>query len=195
MPNYIFVDKVCQLCSGAYRTRKGNKTCHKCLYHANKHKYRESINGKAGIRLAENRESINRRRREIRCDRHRLVKKLWVNANREKVNSQSRISKKKWRLENPDKCRLSVMANRTKRKNATVENVTPDQIEALKVKQQWRCAICKERHLKFHVDHIKPIARGGGHEIKNLQLLCRRCNQNKSSYDPIDYMQKLGFLL
>ncbi|MBL9155796.1 MAG: HNH endonuclease [Verrucomicrobiales bacterium] len=28
-------------------------------------------------------------------------------------------------------------------------------------------------------DHIKPVARGGGTTVQNLQLLCQSCNQAK----------------
>lgn len=32
----------------------------------------------------------------------------------------------------------------------------------------------------YQIDHIVPLARGGRHELSNLQLLCRRCNTRKS---------------
>jgi len=35
---------------------------------------------------------------------------------------------------------------------------------------------CNET-LRLHVDHIKPVARGGTHDIANLRLLCARHNQ------------------
>jgi 5-methylcytosine-specific restriction endonuclease McrA len=31
------------------------------------------------------------------------------------------------------------------------------------------------------VDHIVPVARGGGHERHNLQVLCRPCNSRKGA--------------
>ena len=31
--------------------------------------------------------------------------------------------------------------------------------------------------LRLHVDHIKPVARGGSNDISNLRLLCARHNQ------------------
>lgn len=34
-----------------------------------------------------------------------------------------------------------------------------------------------EEILRLHVDHIKPVARGGSNEISNLRLLCARHNQ------------------
>jgi 5-methylcytosine-specific restriction endonuclease McrA len=62
--------------------------------------------------------------------------------------------------------------------------------------QRWRCAICR-CSIKggYHLDHIMPIARGGKHEPRNLQLLCGPCNVRKSAKDPIDYMRQIGRLL
>ena len=45
------------------------------------------------------------------------------------------------------------------------------------------CNGCREPYLlkDFEIDHIRPQAKGGGHEIKNLQLLCGNCNQRKGT--------------
>lgn len=62
--------------------------------------------------------------------------------------------------------------------------------------QRWKCAICRSSIKgKYHVDHIEPIAKGGKHEPKNIQLLCPPCNLRKNAKDPIDYMQEIGRLL
>jgi len=62
--------------------------------------------------------------------------------------------------------------------------------------QRWKCAVCavgiKDN---YHLDHITPLARGGKHEPRNLQLLCPTCNVRKSAKDPIAYMRELGRLL
>jgi len=34
---------------------------------------------------------------------------------------------------------------------------------------------------KMHVDHINPVAAGGGNERSNLRTLCNRCNQGKAA--------------
>jgi 5-methylcytosine-specific restriction endonuclease McrA len=62
--------------------------------------------------------------------------------------------------------------------------------------QRWRCAICRVSiRAGYHLDHIMPIARGGLHEPRNLQLLCATCNVRKNAKDPITYMQEIGRLL
>lgn len=51
--------------------------------------------------------------------------------------------------------------------------------------QRGRCAnpLCKARLRDgaTHLDHIRPIARGGSNELGNLQLLCQRCNTSKGA--------------
>ena len=34
--------------------------------------------------------------------------------------------------------------------------------------------------VKLHVDHIKPVSKGGKTELSNLRTLCERCNLGKS---------------
>lgn len=38
------------------------------------------------------------------------------------------------------------------------------------------------------LDHVLPLARGGGHTYKNTQLLCRACNRLKSDKHPSQFV-------
>ncbi|MCM1266209.1 MAG: HNH endonuclease [Candidatus Gastranaerophilales bacterium] len=52
----------------------------------------------------------------------------------------------------------------------------------------FKCVICgrsKADGAKLHVDHIKPVSKGGKTEESNLRTLCDMCNLGKSdAYDP-----------
>lgn len=51
-------------------------------------------------------------------------------------------------------------------------------------KYEHKCCNCKrEFPAKYlHVDHIKPLAKGGTNKLENLQLLCVECNLAKKDY-------------
>lgn len=68
-------------------------------------------------------------------------------------------------------------------------------IKKLGDNQRWKCVVCKQKLVKYEVDHIYPLSLGGGNESSNLQLLCVRCNRRKSAKNPIDFMQSMGYLL
>jgi len=63
---------------------------------------------------------------------------------------------------------------------------------SLSIKTRWEimrrdgfaCVACgasrqTDKSVKLHIDHIKPVIRGGGNEPENLRTLCRECNQGK----------------
>lgn len=45
----------------------------------------------------------------------------------------------------------------------------------------YRCRECgaTNKQTRLHVDHIKPVAKGGTNDISNLQTLCEECNMAK----------------
>lgn len=48
----------------------------------------------------------------------------------------------------------------------------------------FRCVKCgrgREDGVKLHVDHIKPVSRGGKSVLNNLQTLCEDCNCGKGN--------------
>ena len=43
-----------------------------------------------------------------------------------------------------------------------------------------KCKFCKSKD-NLTYDHILPVVRGGTDDLKNIQVLCRTCNQIKSN--------------
>jgi len=37
------------------------------------------------------------------------------------------------------------------------------------------------KRIPMEIDHMKPISKGGKTELRNLQLLCQKCNRQKGS--------------
>ena len=44
-----------------------------------------------------------------------------------------------------------------------------------------KCGRGREDGVKLHVDHIKPVSRGGKSVMSNLQTLCEDCNCGKGN--------------
>ncbi len=53
-------------------------------------------------------------------------------------------------------------------------------------RDNFKCTKCgnspsNSHDIELHVDHIKPLSRGGRDNIENLQTLCNKCNLGKSN--------------
>ena len=42
-----------------------------------------------------------------------------------------------------------------------------------------KCAKCESRE-KLEYDHIIPLSKGGSNTVRNIELLCEKCNREKS---------------
>ncbi len=66
--------------------------------------------------------------------------------------------------------------------------MTPKMRYKILKRDGFKCVICgrsRKDGAKLHVDHIKPVSKGGKTEESNLRTLCDMCNLGKSdAYDP-----------
>lgn len=100
-----------------------------------------------------------------------------------------------WRKNNPDQYRTHI-SNRAARERNAAGSHTQEDIQRIKGQQRNKCAYCrKPLGKKWHIDHIKPISKGGSNEPSNIQLTCVTCNTRKNASDPIDFARKMGKLL
>ena len=51
---------------------------------------------------------------------------------------------------------------------------------AVKLRQDGKCAKCQDPIVRFEVDHITPLCQGGSNEPSNLQALCKPCHADKT---------------
>lgn len=100
-------------------------------------------------------------------------------------NNQSVIKNrvKQWATDNPEKARAHSRATQLRRRVilATQEKLTPELIQEMYELQGGRCLYCDIALFdNYHVDHIIPVALGGGNDFDNLCIACPFCNQSKS---------------
>ncbi len=65
-------------------------------------------------------------------------------------------------------------------------SITPETLKVLFSKQNGRCYMCncdltRLESRKVHVDHIKPLSKGGKHRLKNVAWSCMGCNLKKGA--------------
>ncbi len=129
----------------------------------------------------------------------------WKIANKQRVNLYS----KTYREENPEKVKAAKLswslANKHKfpiyghnyrcsKKNTG--KLSKGLSEKLYRLQKGKCPCCKKAlGTDFHIDHIMPLSLGGLNTDDNIQLLRSKCNLQKGSKHPVDFMQSRGFLL
>lgn len=96
---------------------------------------------------------------------------------------------------NPEAIRVKNQ-NRRALKKAVGGKLSKGLADKLLKLQKGKCACCGEPlGDDYHLDHIMPLALGGSNTDDNMQLLRQRCNLQKHSKHPVDFMQSRGFLL
>jgi len=93
--------------------------------------------------------------------------RLWYEDNKDKCAKNT----KKWYEANKHKSHASAAAYRARKLNS-IEKLT--QLERLKIKKIYEeCGRMNadNKDIKYHVDHIIPLSKGGLHHPDNLQIL------------------------
>ncbi len=98
---------------------------------------------------------------------------------------RNKASKQKYYQDNKEQKRV-IGRNYRARKTGNGGTHTKEDIKALFFEQKGLCGLCdmKLDAENFHVDHWKPMAKGGANDKSNLKLLHPTCNLRKSSKDP-----------
>lgn len=115
--------------------------------------------------------------------------------NREKNNERVR----QWKRANPDK----VQAANSRRRAIALGSYgshTSDDLRNIFELQNGRCAYCRKslraaKPRERHVDHIRPLTKGGHDGRSNIQILCQSCNNRKHAKSPEQFARQIGLLI
>lgn len=126
----------------------------------------------------------------LNAEKKKARNAAWHRKNREKVIS--RVAK--YHKEYPELTRIYGQNYRAKKKKNGGE-LSRNLPQILMKLQNGKCACCKEKLVKYDMDHIIPVSKGGENIDKNIQLLCQSCNRAKGARDAIEFMRSRGYLL
>ena len=154
-----------------------------------------------------NRDAILKRDRawrEANPEKTRETQRAWREANPEKVREKNRayyeanrdaVLKKDraWRAANPEKVRATSTRHRARKRDATIVPFTVEQ-ERQRMSMFRGCWMCPGGGEREHVDHVKPLSKGGAHCLANLRPACANHNQVKSDTWPFPTRSARGAL-
>lgn len=125
--------------------------------------------------------------------RENARKKKWRAANPDKLSEQN----KRWAEKDPARRRMhnrksykrhyaqkpEYYAAKTNKRRRGMKEWPCSEIEKLMIKYRYQDArrLSKETGVKYHVDHIIPLAKGGPHLPWNLQVITKDENLSKGS--------------
>jgi 5-methylcytosine-specific restriction endonuclease McrA len=153
-------------------------------------------------RYKANKLTVRERQKEWRAENQERVKKYkreMYLINRDTFVERSRA----WRSANQER-ELTGSRNRKARAKGSEGFHTGEDVKAIWVRQGMKCAVpgCTypisdkigSKH-KFHIDHVRPYARGGSNWPSNLQILCRFHNMQKLNKDEKEWALAHGISL
>ena len=122
----------------------------------------------------EERAAYNKAYREAHKEKAHAERKAWGEANKEKISAYN----KKRYMDDPSYKRVY-----DKRlKAAILPSTDLDKIKELYIE---RDRLTKKHGVKYHVDHIIPICKGGAHHQDNMRVITAHENQTKQGrYTP-----------
>lgn len=124
--------------------------------------------------------------------KHNYWSKPEVVARRKELRSTQNArdaEKRRWERyyrENREQLIVATRAKEVRRKGAPTIPFTVAQLEE-RLSMFAGCWMCGcERDESFHIDHVKPLSKGGWHCLANLRPACGPCNMSKGAKWPLE---------
>jgi hypothetical protein len=133
-------------------------------------------------------EALRRHAERTVTEAQKLEKSQYDRDYRRKNASHLDDIKAKWRKQNAPLIRVVRTTYKAKRRAKVKQG------DSSKVVLQWlqgQAKVCRwcgcDCADSFHIDHIKPLAKGGEHRVSNLCVSCPTCNIRKNAKLPEEW--------
>jgi hypothetical protein len=126
--------------------------------------------------------------REINKEKHKAFNKEYYILNSDKCKNNRKeyyknnpekvkLANEAWRIANPDKRRVIVSRRNAKKRN----QLHPDHDTTIERNlDNIARELYEKNNIKYQIDHIWPIAKGGPHHHENLQVVSQSINSQKN---------------
>lgn len=185
----------CRNCVKAYRRdyylkRQAELCAYSATYYQdNKEQVRESVQRYS----SRNKQRIAQRAKQWRRANQ---DKLAIDKRQHRLENKGRYAevKRRYSLDHPEYSRLSTHRRRT-RLRLVSGSFTRRQWLAKCAFFGWRCLYCRHplTGSSAHMDHRKPISRGGSNWIANIAPACKSCNLSKSNKTEKKFRDQICF--
>ncbi len=108
--------------------------------------------------------------------------KAKVEAYRLRNRAKVRAWQKAYALRHPEKSGERAMRHQARKRGLAIVPFSKAQLEQKIAYWEnccWMCGLAWN-----HIDHVKPLAKGGAHVLANLRPACKKCNTRKSAKWP-----------
>lgn len=102
---------------------------------------------------------------------------------RQENPDKSRATDKRWRDANSEKVKMREHKRRAQKLATQVADIPDELLFAKWEFWGWRCWMCGSPEVE-HIDHVKPLSKGGYHMLSNLRPSCAHCNRRKHNAWP-----------
>ena len=109
-----------------------------------------------------------------------VTQAAWYQRHKDEMRAERMANPEKWR----EIRRLARLKSRDSRRHYdnTRRDVTQEQVDARVAYFGWKCWMCGGPY--EHIDHVKPISKGGTSLPANLRPACADCNNRKKAKWP-----------
>lgn len=111
-------------------------------------------------------------------DRQRATRAAWREQNRERIAAVNAA----WYQANPLKAKEARQRRRARLASVQTIPFTRDELDARLAYFGYRCWMCGGPF--EHLDHVKPVSKGGPHMLSNYRPACHGCNIRKRDFWP-----------